>query len=557
MSVVAMRELDSQAPTIRQRGRRRSRLALVGCGPRGLQVLESLSRHLTPSQLSQMDIVIFEPASCMGAGAVYDPDQSHVLRMNFATQFIDFWKPIEPRNRRKQALALIDWLREHYPQWAEEDNYIPRAVVGEYLRDCYSRVMKRLRRFANVEVNRSSVRSISSSSAGWVVRTKTSMRRFDRVVLTTGHEGIRGSESDRESQFVFPPEEKLSPERVPSKSSVQIKGMGLTAIDAVLMLTEGRHGAFGHDSARLLPSYTPSDSEPSTIHLVSRSGRPMLAKPTNAIQPIDDGVYRPFRRQLAALQPLHGQLDFRRQVWPVVVAAAAELLHTVSIRSSGSDDPSVPADSRDVLQGRVSNWYRDWTRYKMDGKSARHAMLQSYAVATGNRPMDIPFALGAAWRALYPQLVALISFGGLLPQHWQCYEHTAREMERIAFGPPAENLGKLLTLIREGIVTLGCIDETDSARRFDVKLNAVLAKPHQSAVSGPTDGLIESQAIHRDAVSGGIQVDDIGAAIGAPDGLHIFGRMTEGWIVGNDTLSRELHHQIDAWAESMAGVLDE
>ena len=57
-----------------------------------------------------------------------------------------------------------------------------------------------------------------------------------------------------------------------------MKGIGLTFIDAVLSLTEGRGGTFERmPDGRL--SYRASGGEPATILPFSRSGLPMAPKP--------------------------------------------------------------------------------------------------------------------------------------------------------------------------------------------------------------------------------------------------------------------------------------
>jgi len=189
----------------------------------------------------------------------------------------------------------------------------------------------------------------------------------------------------------------------------------------------------------------------------------------------------------------------------------------------------------------------------MDVASARRAMLQSFAVATGRRPIDIPYALGQAWRQLYPMIVRVVGDGGLQAEQWSCYQRFAAEMERIAFGPPAENVGRLLALMRSHIVSCG--PELPSDISFDHRVDAVLAAPHQWKADGPVGQLVTDGILQRDSVSGAIRVDRCGRPLkpggGQVEGLAIFGRSTEGWIIGNDTLSRTLHPHIPRWADSI------
>ncbi|MFG0262887.1 MAG: hypothetical protein ACF788_10900, partial [Novipirellula sp. JB048] len=244
---------------------------------------------------------------------------------------------------------------------------------------------------------------------------------------------------------------------------------------------------------------------------------------------------------LKRLLPRHGQLLFERDIWSILSEAAAALVQPSSPRLTASD---------------VNRWLRAWSRYKMGPAAAKHAMLRSVAVAQSVRPHDIPFALGESWRKLYPQLVPLISFGGLAAGQWQRYFRTNREMERIAFGPPAEHVAKLLRLIRERVVTLGIDDRNERARRGrsdDAVLNAVIASPTERAPNGPLAKLIAEGIVQVDAQSGAVRVGRDGFT--GEHGLAVFGRATEGWIVGNDTLSRTMHPQIECWAQRVRELI--
>ncbi|QDT02022.1 hypothetical protein K227x_03930 [Rubripirellula lacrimiformis] len=514
------------------------RVAIIGCGPRGLQCLESISRRLTSGQLQRLCVTVFEPSGVPGAGNVYDPSQPRILRMNFATQYIDFWKSSRD-SQTSRSRSLIGWLSTHHPQFASSDSFVPRAIVGEYLRTCFAEVANRFEGAHHFEVQRSCVSEIRHDGTQFVVDTDVDSYCFDEVVVTTGHEGLRGSAAARATTIdipALPAASNLSVPRIPSGSRVLVRGFGLTAIDAVLSLTEGRGGEFIDDG--FLPSYIHGSDEPACIDLRSRSGRPMLSKPSAKMEPISDSFWTPFRDRLSSQASQHGKLNFQRQIWPVIVDAAASLL----------DQSGTPSTARDVC-----GWYRGWSCYKMDAKTARHAMLQSYSVAMGKRPIDTPFALGDAWRRLYPEMVQLISHGGLERSSRRSFACVAREMERIAFGPPAENIGRLLTLMRERVVTIG--NQTTDVSRYDAIINAVIAGPHEFSKNGPLQKLVEAGLVQVDPTCGGVMVDSSGFAAGGAPGLAVFGRATEGWVVGNDTLTRTLHDHIENWADCMVASI--
>jgi len=519
------------------------RIAIIGCGPRGLQCLEAIFRRVEVSQLKRLHIIIFEPTDTLGAGRIYDPSQSHVLKMNLAIQYLDFWRTDKDKQTCR-SMSMVGWLSQHYPDMAMSDQFVPRAIVGEYLHDCFKTVWKSLKQYAFIEWKRGIVQDLRQADQSWIIDDGLTAERFDHVVVTTGHEGIRASRiSDRvREEFVFPVETQLSRDRVSPGTKILLRGFGLTAIDAILMLTEGREGKFVEGSH--LPVYVKSLQEPSRIDIYSRSGRPMLAKPTAKMEPIQSDFWQPFKADLDGKLLRHGHLQFQEDIWFVVIEAAAALLN-----ESGQ---SVTAE-------QVQAWYQGWSRYEMNFAASRRAMLQSYDVANGHRPKDIPFALGETWRKLYPEIVGLISHGGLKIESWSYYQTTQREMERIAFGPPAFNVGKLLALMRTGIVRYCKVpqqsNQDNQCDLYDVRLNAVLAAPQEFQSRGLLSNLIAAGVVQIEKTTNAIRINRDGGVGPHASGLSVFGRATEGWVVGNDTLSRTLHQHVDNWAETIAAEL--
>ncbi len=223
-----------------------------------------------------------------------------------------------------------------------------------------------------------------------------------------------------------------------SDSRVLITTFDLSAVELVLELSEGRGGLFVSDSP--VPKYQPSGREPICIDVRSPSGRPMLARPADSHSPVAKSFWKRYQKRLNALKRKPGAVDFRCDVWSIVLQAAADM-----VTESGS--LTRPVD--------VENWYRGWSRYQMDSVSARRCMLQSLGVATGVRALDIPFALGQAWRVLAPQIEALAKARGARLAQQDMYVEVCTEMQRIALGPSPIATAKLLSLLRARILTIG------------------------------------------------------------------------------------------------------
>jgi hypothetical protein len=123
-------------------------------------------------------------------------------------------------------------------------------------------------------------------------------------------------------------------------------------------------------------------------------------------------------------------------------------------------------------------------------------------------------------------------------------------MERLAFGPPAQNIGKLITLEQAGIVSF---DHMSGEAAADVTINATIPPAGGAALAAPLDGLLRDGHLSIGTM-GGVGVDKHAHALtrdGTAKGLFVIGRATEGCVLGNDTLSRSLHDLPENWATAV------
>ena len=219
--------------------------------------------------------------------------------------------------------------------------------------------------------------------------------------------------------------------RIAAGSSVLIHGFNRAALRGILQLTQGRGGQFIKQGG--LPRYQASGEEPATIRVLSRSGRPLLACAAPRFAGVPHRFWQPYREQLAEWRQAGQQVRLCRDLWPLLAEATAGLL---------------TFQQQPVCPSQVEDWFRGWSRYRMTRLATTQALLQSYAVATGRRPVDIPAAVGETWRQLLPSLIPVLQPRSLRPGDEPAYRRLCQEMERIALGPAAETVGQLLALIR-------------------------------------------------------------------------------------------------------------
>ena len=531
-----------------------SHLVIVGCGPRGLWALqELLGRRDDLDSPPPLDVTIVEPHQSPGAGWIYDPRQSSVLRMNLANRLI-----------AAGDRSFVDWGRDCGLR-IDPDGYAPRAQVGRYLEQCYRETLAKVGPGMTVSRVCDRVTGIRRTFDGWQLR-----RRFgpaidcDELLITIGHTAS-GPVDDAPCDIagIFPTGRRLDEEHVAAGSTVAIRGFALTGIDAMLALTEGRGGRFEPREDGSL-RYVASGREPAAIVPFSRTGQPMDVK------------------TLPAISAKRGT----KAIWQRGLEALAET------------PPSVPVIESIVLDAAAARWKLDRLSQRMNtaecgpgglwqclrrrlwspglAESVVADWRQSLAEATGQQPLGIDQSLGAAWKHLYGGIVDAVSYGRLPRQQIARFRKMAGHFERFAFGPPAASVRRVLALVEAGLVRFDMaagpqIAATDHGwqltigeRTTDVDLlvDARIAPPGYAAThaafrddqahdrrESPLADLVENGFVQVDPDWDAISVDPDGTAA---DGVAIIGRVTEGWVLGHDTLSRSLHDVIPRWAARVA-----
>ncbi|MDU9006784.1 FAD/NAD(P)-binding protein [Sedimentitalea todarodis] len=495
-------------------------IGIVGCGPKGLYALDSLCEAARGIPAQQFDVHIFEPFAHPGAGPIYNPDQSDVLLMNFPAHMIDAWT-------ERRGPNLRSWLKcAGTPVTA--GTYVPRACVGEYLHHCFEVVLSSAPSNIRITVYPVKISALRPEGGSWLLEPGDIS--VDEVLVTTGHQDWTRRTQKVQTEAIaspFPVTCALTTDAVPPSTSVACKGFALTFIDTMLALTEGRGGVFTQSAQGY--DYQPSGAEPKWIAPYSRSARPMRAK-------VDSDRFVPPQSELFWQDHIcifeteiseRSDVSFINTVWPALQHIADAVLQRP--------------------QGSTRTCFDEWRGEVFSAERCRAELSKGYEIAIGVTAPDSLWALAEAWRRCYPALVAWISHQELLSKDAAHFRESAAEMERLAFGPPAQNVGKLLCLERMGLVS---IDHLSGDHRCDVTINATIPATGSAELSKPLAGLLHDGHVSVGSL-GGLRVDNDAQALtkgGVTSGLSIIGRATEGSVLGNDTLSRNLHDLPERWA---------
>ncbi|MEY9939524.1 FAD/NAD(P)-binding protein [Streptacidiphilus sp. MAP5-3] len=339
---------------------RQASIAVVGVGPRATGLLDRILANAPQLLSAEPDLTIhlIDPHP-PGPGRVWRDDQSPLLRMNSMAEDVTMFTdsatvmdgPVLP------GPSLAEWaagpdvdtvadpaVRAELEQLAPTD-FPTRRAQSAYLDWVFRRTTAALAPFARVHVHREAAVGLHGGpdEPQQVVLASGRTVTADLVVLTLGHLDAHPEPDEqrlahfaaRHGLHYLPPaySADLGPEldEIAAGEDVVLRGLGLAAVDLVVLLTEGRGG-------RYLPRpdgslvYLPSGREP-VLHAGSRRGVPYHAKTGYRLQ----GAPPPLPRFLGpdAVDLLlvgDGPLDFRADVWPSVAKEIAyghyhELFH--------------------------------------------------------------------------------------------------------------------------------------------------------------------------------------------------------------------------------------
>jgi len=327
----------------------RARLLFVGAGPRAVMLLERVLARADEHTLLDIDLVDPHPP---GAGRIWRHAQSPLLKLNSMTRDVTVFTddsctidgPVRPGPSLSEWIELwragelpdvdLDELSAAEAGSLALDGFPTRRLHSHYLDWFFRRTAASAPAGVTIRLHADTVTSVGAAVDGRHAVTLESGRELvtDAVAYCLGHTerdldpasaGLAAAAARAGLVYVppaFTADADLS--AIPAGGDVIVRGMGLAAVDLVVLLTQGRGGRFDRDADGAL-RYLASGREP-RLHLGSRRGVPYRSKVTSALQgePPQREVLTP--DAIAALVGSGRPIDFDRDVWPLI---AAELLH--------------------------------------------------------------------------------------------------------------------------------------------------------------------------------------------------------------------------------------
>ena len=572
------------------------KIGIIGFGPKGFYGFERLIAYLNEAEISKsIEVHIFNTTSFLASGDVYRTDQPEYLIMNYANRNINSWVLKEPFSIASATPDFVTWLTAKGYTNAAPGKYAPRALVGSYLVDCYQLVLEQLPKNVKVFTHIGKVTDMIKQNENYQVfytdrkSGEQDVVACNNALFTTGHQSFKAHKpeseiSDNKIDFIYPTNEKLSP--VTPQSQVAIKGFGLTAIDAILALTEGRGGVFKKNEKGIL-KYIPSEKEPYKIYPFSRTGLPMV--PRNG-SPTSEITLQFFTEEVVQNLKANKPISFNNTLLPLIQKEFYYAFYSVLFKNQGhqfyyDDDFTVMQNQvqyfhEDYPESPVFNWETIVNPFKDEPKLST-VVLQVYVeflIDEAKLGEDkSPFmAAVATWRKISPVFNELYSFGGLdAESHKEFNDHYFGLFNRISYGPPVKNMQKMLALCKAGILDFSyaksaSITQNNENGNFTLQVengqtteinylvNATIARAKESGFKNELYQNLNKNGIIREYknstyVPGCLEINAKGNPVSEAgivnNDITFYGTPTEGITCDNDTLSRTRNDFATNWAK--------
>lgn len=475
-----------------------------------------------------------------GSG-VYAVDQPDYLILNTPCGQVSLYPWQDAGLSPEYALGLYEWVTAAGYRWVGDtcklgaggreigpDDYIPRRLMGEYLRWFYETLVRSAPAKVEITHHHTEAADIVACADGRerVVLATGEELEVDHVILTSGHtDNLEPPPNQWLLARPYPVDRYVA--TIPRGDKVAIEGMGLVATDVLMALTLGRGGSFVENGDRL--RYVRSGDEPA-LRLFSRSGFPYCAK---AVATVDESEeYRAVVCTRQAVGAIQGgldtgrprrQIDFRSAILPLILAEMQIRFYSQSalLKSDRHDAEVVGTQlgrawsdgSFPEVVRRLSASYGEFDpAYHFFGPrgdcvSSKDYEAQIYSMVEndlreslrgGSAPVKSAYEVLRHVRDL---MRTVIEFQGLtLESYFDFRDNIKTRVNRLVAGPPALRSKQLLALIDADVVTVpvgplpainpsGDKGFTLRSRRFE--------QPHVEQVDWLIHGHLENPTICR------------------------------------------------------------
>jgi len=566
-------------------------IAIVGAGPKGFYALDSLLsravQYLNQPPLKDKTLHIhwYNDNRKFATGPHFHTDLPAYFLVNRCIAEITCWEKNGSDERPANKLDLIAWLQK-YSNSSREIKWkhlCTRELLGYYFLDACLTTLREKHPQIVVHLLNEEITDIAIEEDQFALKSSAYdiPFRYDSMLFATGHAYQNTSfsylKSSQEAGYsiidgVYPTE-KLN--EIPPRAEVAVWGTGLTFLDAMLELTEGRGGIFYKKDEEY--HYLSSGKEPIMFPFSRRSlpnlpGSPFSKTKKRTLTFLND-------TWLSKLVAENRKVDFEHEVIPLLDMEVKYAFY-----------PLIP-NFKEMGKEAMLNFLKDDKVEKhfslkalMDpfthSKLPLNSNFQEFVVDLSNYCMQMtefgefhsPMAAAiGALREGYEQIVKLYNKVGFTPESQQVFlDRWAPNIKHLAYGPPREVSEKFFCLIREGYIKflfseMPSVTQSGNSIRlknkyiekdFHYLLNASVPKGNLKLNNNKLfnrmlqKGMI-NEWINDNYQTGAIDLDSFGKPIGLKENLQLYfyGIPEEGQMINNDNILRKERNNAISWAE--------
>ena len=534
------------------------RIAIIGLGPRALGAIEAL---IVASRDTDVTLHIdgFDPLKWAGAGPNYSPEQTSNCLLNIPTREVG----LKPAAALNLAIGdFEDWLGDP----AEYDKFPTRAKLGAYLAERFTQVISRHTKGVLFTQKAERITELHSSDDGIFLRSEEErLGPYDEVLLTLGQPATKpddqlarwiahAAESGADVCAAYPDRKLLDRAQHWADRTVAIRGLGLSTMDVLRMLTIGRGGTFKDGR------YIRSGQEPLRILPFSLNGQPPAPKPQT------EKLDRTFDLNRAELDA------FARALEAGTKQAPADALVTICDALVPPTFRILHAQNRKVTAEDIQAWLRleradpgqQETRAPVD------ALRENIAIAIGEAPPGIGYVIGQIWRKVQNALRRGFNPTAIDPDTAAAITGFDEGIKRYSYGPPVRSAQELLMLIEAKMVSLVAANYPDIEQTDDgwiliegdtevvasVIVDAVIPPANLEQLTEPLFRSLYQQGLVSTFSDGlGLRTEPDGRLIG-PNGepqknLCLLGRMALGSVIAVDSIHDCFGASANRWAHQL------
>ena len=545
-------------------------LAIVGFGPRGLFAVEQYIEKLAVLQTPRLPkIVIFEQDNLWGTGKAWDVNQTNVNWINIADRALSSFP-----SRKPFSLQYIDFpLFPDYLSWLAQtmnhkvsdvkDTFHPRKVMGSYLSQRAHSLLERLQSLELIQCVEERVVTINSSGPFFEIKTTAQgTYRSSKTLLTIGHLKTKISSQNKEfathaaetdahfSTHSYSKEAK----RIYSKAkSLAIKGLGLSMIDIVRMVTQHYKGNFENQNGSIFLNYKSKEVHPIMVPF-SLDGLPSVPKPLG--KHIDDQFAIDKKRQTTLIKKLKHDVAAEKsiEIDQILQPIAREIGVIYLEQNKLFDQGKI---SIDFLTTLIVNWLKDPStaspHFLDPNLPITDYITDTCKMAMGESPASLDYTIGQTWRQLQTYLYDIYSFK-IAPATMAQLIKVDEQTKRYSYGPPVESMLQILALENAGILNLKYVSDPEIElveEGFQLKndnskitatamIDAIIPAANLEEIDDPlVEHLVRNNLAEQVCENLGIRVDlDHTHLIDGKriEGLYSMGRIIKGNIIGVDAI---------------------